>query len=306
MFYSKTHSSLPRAIEEVNRRARDATRAIIALPPDNVDELTNEEELNDDIISGEDVPLEIPGSVEIEYENDDDEEEESLVRPLAKRKRSSQTELKWKKMTPCSNITRTEGANERKTEVIEKFSNQNPLQIFESIFDDSVFELILSQTMLFAQQKNDHKFTLSIDELKMFFGILYLSGYNRLARERCYWSLDEDIGVKCVSSCMPRTRFQEIKKYLHFADNSLIDLSDRMYSLRPLMVLLNSKFRQWGIFHENLSIDEARVKYFGRHPTKQFICGKPIRFGYKNWTLCSSDGYCYALKHIVVLSRKCL
>ena len=61
-------------------------------------------------------------------------------------------------MTPCSNITRTEGANERKTEVIEKFSNQNPLQIFESIFDDSVFDLILSQTMLFAQQKNDHKF----------------------------------------------------------------------------------------------------------------------------------------------------
>ena len=72
MFYSKTHSSLPRAIEEVNRRARDATRAIIALPPDNVDELTDEEELDDDIISGEDVPLEIPGSVEIEYENDDD------------------------------------------------------------------------------------------------------------------------------------------------------------------------------------------------------------------------------------------
>ena len=70
MFYSKTHSSLPRAIEEVNRRARDATRAIIALPPDNVDELTDEEELDDDIISGEDVPLEIPGSVEIEYEND--------------------------------------------------------------------------------------------------------------------------------------------------------------------------------------------------------------------------------------------
>ena len=93
IFYSKTHSSLPRAIEEVNRRARDATRAIIALPPDNVDELTDEEELDDDIISGEDVPLEIPGSVEIEYENDD-EEEESLVRPLAKRKRSSPTELK--------------------------------------------------------------------------------------------------------------------------------------------------------------------------------------------------------------------
>ena len=184
--------------------------------------------IDDDNLASEDIPLEVAGSVEIESESDDDDEDETLVTQLAKRKRSSRTELKWKKITPCSNITRTEGAKERKAEVVERFSNQNPVQIFETIFDDSVLELILSQTMLFAQQKNDHKFTISKDELKMFFGILYLSGYNTLARERLHWSLDEDIGVKCVSSCMPRNRFQEIKKYLHFADNSSIDQSDRM------------------------------------------------------------------------------
>ena len=49
-----------------------------------------------------------------------------------------------------------------------------------------------------------------------------------------------------------------------------------------------------GHFHGDLSVNEAMVKYFGQHPTKQFIRGKPIRFGYKNWTLCSSNGYCYA------------
>ena len=67
-----------------------------------------------------------------------------------------------------------------------------------------------------------------------------------------------------------------------------------MYKVRPLRVLSNSKFRQCGIFHEDSSFDEAMVKYFGRHPTKQFIRGKPIRFGYKYWTLCGSNGYCYA------------
>ena len=103
--------------------------------------------------------------------------------------------------------------------------------------------------MLFARQKNYHKFTISKEELKMFFDILYLSGYDSLAGERLYCSLDEDVGVKCVSSFMPRNKFQEIKKYLHFPDNSSIDQSVRMYILRPLMVILNSKFRQWGIFH---------------------------------------------------------
>jgi len=33
------------------------------------------------------------------------------------------------------------------------------------------------------------------------------------------------------------------------------------------------------------------VKYFGRHSCKQFIRGKPIRFGYKVWCLNTKDGY---------------
>ncbi len=33
--------------------------------------------------------------------------------------------------------------------------------------------------------------------------------------------------------------------------------------------------------------------YFGRYPIKQFIRGKPIRFGFKEWALCSATGYTY-------------
>lgn len=67
-----------------------------------------------------------------------------------------------------------------------------------------------------------------------------------------------------------------------------------MYKVRPLMNLLNERFQQHGIFHRNLSVDESMVKYFGHHPCKQFMRGKPIRFGYKNWMMCNDDGYCYA------------
>ena len=35
------------------------------------------------------------------------------------------------------------------------------------------------------------------------------------------------------------------------------------------------------------------VPYFGRHSSKMFIYGKPIRFGYKLWCLCSSCGYLF-------------
>lgn len=40
-------------------------------------------------------------------------------------------------------------------------------------------------------------------------------------------------------------------------------------------------------------IDEEMVPYFGRHSCKMFIKGKPIRFGFKIWAMCSSTGYMY-------------
>ena len=39
---------------------------------------------------------------------------------------------------------------------------------------------------------------------------------------------------------------------------------------------------QFGMWSELLSIDEQMVPYFGRHSSKMFIHGKPIRFGFEN------------------------
>ena len=47
---------------------------------------------------------------------------------------------------------------------------------------------------------------------------------------------------------------------------------------------------QFGVLHEDLSIDESMVPYFRRHSCKQNICEKPIRFGYKLLIICSSTG----------------
>ena len=54
---------------------------------------------------------------------------------------------------------------------------------------------------------------------------------------------------------------------------------------------MNSKLVQFGIFSKELSIDEQMVPYYGRHSYKMFIRGKPIRFGFKNWIICSPEGY---------------
>ena len=60
--------------------------------------------------------------------------------------------------------------------------------------------------------------------------------------------------------------------------------------------MLNFSLVQFGIFYKLLNVDESMVPYFGCNSAKTFIRGKPIRFVYKIWCLCESDGYSYPMQ----------
>ena len=57
------------------------------------------------------------------------------------------------------------------------------------------------------------------------------------------------------------------------------------------MSMLNSRFQKHFLGGRDLSVDESMVPYFGKHGAKQFIRGKPIRYGYKMWVLATPLGY---------------
>jgi len=80
-------------------------------------------------------------------------------------------------------------------------------------------------------------------------------------------------------------------RYLHLADNLRLDSSDRFAKVRPLYNMLNERCLTFRPIDQYMSVDETMVPYFGRHPTKQFIRSKPVRFGYKLWSLATSGGY---------------
>lgn len=96
-------------------------------------------------------------------------------------------------------------------------------------------------------------------------------------------------------NAMSRSRFQDMKSILHFCDNNEAEnnKNDRGFKVRKLIAAAQKSFLKFGIFEEHLAVDEMIVKYFGHHALKQFIRGKPIRFGYKFWALCGVSGYCY-------------
>jgi len=161
---------------------------------------------------------------------------------------------------------------------------KNPLELFSLYYSDELRRLIISESVNYARQKNNQQFALDESQLDIFMAVLIFSGYHTLLRERMCWCRDEDLDVNFVSSGMSRNRFEDLKRYLHLADNDHIDRSDKLYKIRPLVAYINDKL-------QFLSIDKEMVPYFGHHSAKMFIRSKPIRFGYKLWVLASDSGY---------------
>lgn len=122
---------------------------------------------------------------------------------------------------------------------------------------------------------------------------MFLTGYNSLPSIRSYWSEKPSLGSSLVKLAMPRDRFRRIKSYFHVCKNDELDVTDKFSKVAPFNKILNRKFMQFGVFAHHLSIDEQMIAYYGKHGCKMFIRGKPIRFGFKFWNLCSSEGYLF-------------
>ena len=171
------------------------------------------------------------------------------------------------------------------------YKDMSPVQLFELFFDEGIFQHITKQTQFYAHYKNEADPGITASEIHCFIGILILSGYNPLPSKRLYWDMKDDTHNNMVADSMRRDRFLKIQRFIHMADNTEIDQSDKAWKLRPLMDAIKEKCLSNFQPVKHLSYDESMIRYYGRHGCKQFIRGKPICFGYKVWSLNSKDGY---------------
>ncbi|XP_055709013.1 piggyBac transposable element-derived protein 3-like [Phlebotomus papatasi] len=160
------------------------------------------------------------------------------------------------------------------------------------IMNNEIVDKICDETIKYARQSGNMVFTVSREEIFQYLGIFLVSGYVKLPEQKMYFETPEDTLNLLVSGAMSRTTFEKIHRYLHFNDNNHIVKEDKIYKVRPLVDHLNKKFSELREpFGEEFSINEAMEPYYGRHSMKQFIMGKPIRYGFKFWCLTTSDEY---------------
>ncbi|MGH0137467.1 UNVERIFIED_CONTAM: hypothetical protein FKN15_024609 [Acipenser sinensis] len=127
--------------------------------------------------------------------------------------------------------------------------------------------------------------------MRVFLAILFISGYVPLPRRRMFWENENDVTNQAVTQGMSINRFEEIMSNIHCADNTNLPQGDKLGKMRPVFDLLNKRFLKFWPVEQNLDIDEAMLPYYGRHSAKQFLRGKPIRWGYKIWCLNTHLGY---------------
>ena len=263
---------------------------VVNIPPDDSDE----DEGNDDRTGVTEV-TDVPGTVEVHFQRSQKKNSEPVP---SKKRRMDKSKPAWHDGQPKYTGWQKQSTTpeESPNNIADELRDKTAVEIFETIFTPEVFHLIQVETLRYAKDvKNDPLFSLSDGELKAFLGILLYSGYCTFPSERMYWSEDSDLKHPIIRDAMSRPRYMKIKSYLHLQDNAKMTAgnTDRAFKVRPLLDIINRSFQQYGVFHNKLSVDEMIVRYYGHNSLKQFIRGKPIRFGFKLWAICGSDGYCH-------------
>lgn len=169
--------------------------------------------------------------------------------------------------------------------------DMTPAFIFELFFDDEMVDFIVTMTNLYAAQRGKPTFSVSANEIRGVLTILLISGYVSLPSRRSFWENADDLHNSAVASVMSVNRFEEILRFLHFADNKNLPAGDKMAKIRRLYTMMNERFLMFWPPEQDLDVDESMIPYYGKHSAKQFIRGKPIRFGFKLWCLNTKLGY---------------
>ena len=128
------------------------------------------------------------------------------------------------------------------------------LDYFELFFTQEVWQLLVSQTNLYAEQKREPAessvwYPVTESEMKAWISLYLNMGLVTKPNLNSYWSTDPVLSSPFFPSLMSRTRFFQILRYLHFADNNRAPPRDsadynKLYKIQPFLDLVIARFQE--------------------------------------------------------------
>lgn len=155
------------------------------------------------------------------------------------------------------------------------------------LFTPKMLKQILDCTIEKGEQ-SDENFSLILDELEAFIGLLYLRGVLFLNKADVHDLFSSEYGVSFFNETMSRNKFVSIMKHLRFDKKSTRCnrvSQDPFTHIRELYddFVENSKYVYQP--HPYLTVDEQLLPSKNHCNFLQFMASKPDKYGIKEWVL---------------------
>lgn len=183
---------------------------------------------------------------------------------------------------------------------IRNMEEPTPGKLFQLFITNDLLNHIVFETNLYAQQVQQDNGKTYIPtnktEIMAFLGINILMGIKSSPSYRDYWSSAPDLHDHYISELMNVNRFSWLLGNLHLNDNNMMPRKgspgfDKLYKVRPFIDALEASFEKCFLLSESFAIDESMIRFKGRSTIKQYLPKKPIKWGYKVWSLADKSGY---------------
>ena len=179
-----------------------------------------------------------------------------------------------------------------------------PLSLFKLFMTQLVLAAVVVNTNLYAVSKGATDGppssgrgarpwrAITAAELKIWLGLVIYMSVVPATTIFDYWSRNTELPAHQISAFMSRTRFQQIKRYLHLSPPGVVPIQRWWTKLEPMASQLKANFKQYIKPRSVVSIDEIMVRFTGRSLHTVVLRGKPVPLGYKILALCDA-GYVY-------------
>jgi hypothetical protein len=158
-------------------------------------------------------------------------------------------------------------------------SHTSPLDFLQVFLSPSLVSDIAECTNEYADSKQAVDWTnTNTSELYCFIGVLIYMGIDRLPQLPMYWS--SIYSHSFVSSLFSRDRFQLLLRYFYVGTQAEQQQStDKLRKTRFFSTQLRHSFSSHFLPPQILTLDEAMAGFKGRSELKQYMPGKPTKWG---------------------------
>ena len=151
----------------------------------------------------------------------------------------------------------------------------SPVEYFHNFFERNLMSHIAEQTNLYSVQSNGRSIQTDENEIEQLIGMMIMMGVISYPQYRMHWSPETRIPV--IADTISLTRFENLKRFLHFNDNNQMPLhkDDKLHKVRPVLNSVLEKCRSLPP-EESHSVDEQMIPTKSRSALRQYLPKSPI------------------------------